>query len=305
MYHPYKNGYQTFPEMKELGKGKVFQISPKDYEFFLEEKQKACENQLCFVEHNMSQEIYDDVCQFIVETYPAQLEEPFTFDNIALQIQEDLAIHRMDDENDWLAAAFVCFPTKWRPEDKIGLSFRSMHDPVLPITYEKSRSLIEEIIDDGPFVRYFWTPVFDLDQINYHPSIPSKKFIRNDPCIHCKVERQVLVGFPKHRAFLIVMRQWIVPQEELDLTAMYDAINDLGTENEKHCGIFTEFYQIKEYLKKEANIPVGLCTSTKPNTNQSQLALPAPPKKDYSKNKADIDPDEYDFYGHWFTQGIS
>lgn len=274
MYHPYKNGYSVLPQLKKIDNSKVFQAAMEDLDFFLDQKETACESQICFAEHEMEQKIYDDVCEFLVEQCPLQLEEPHTFDNIAMQIQDDLAIHRVTEDADWLAAAFICFPSMWRVEDKIGKSFNEIHSPVPKMALKDSDKMLRACIEKGPFERFVWSPVFNSHRINYHPRIPKDKFDKKAPCIHCKVERQVIVGFPEHNALLFTMRQFIIPEDELDLRAMYEAIDGMGMELEKYNGIFSDFFGIKDYLKEKAGIKIGFHTTsaatTKPPQQQQQ-----------------------------------
>lgn len=316
MQHPYENNYDVLPQLRKLGDRPIFQVTP-DLAFFLEEKEKAIESQICFGEHYMRPEIYTDICEFIVDNYPVKLEKPYTFDNLAMQMQEDIAIHRLAKDVDWLAAAFICFPNMWRVEDKIGRDFNEIYAPIskMQLKKPKTREMLEAAIAKGPFERFVWSPVFDRERINYHPRTPKKKFKKEDPCIHCKVERQVIIGFPKHNALLFAIRQFIIPQEKLDLEAMYDAIKDMGIDFEKYYGIFADFFQLKNFLKEEAGIEMGFHVASHHQQHQTGKTEPAsqgpPPFKDWDrpaqrhllqnlppsandKNKGPEDLDDYD-----------
>ena len=293
MYHVYKDGYSVLPKLKKLGNDKIFEVT-QDYDFFISEKEKAIEEQICFAERDMDQAIYDDVCKFIVDEYPIKLEEPYTFDNIGMQIQDDIVIHRIKDDKDWLAAAFVCFPSVWRVEEKMGKSFKEIHKPVPKMKLDKSFEMVKMCINKGPFVRFVWSPVFDETRINYHPRIPKESFSRDKPCMHCKVERQVIVGFPKHNALLFTIRQFLIPQEQLDLQAMLKSLTDMCWELEKYNGISKDTYGIKEFLKKEikdkqedpkdqakpkslVQFPLVQLPAPKPHNSLSQIPFASPP----------------------------
>ena len=235
MYHAYKKGYSVLPQLSRLGKGKIFQVTLKDQMQFLEAKREAVEFQSPFQEHEMNEDIYETICSFIVKNYPFRLDEPHTFSSIAMQIQEDIAIMRVKDEREWLAATHICFPSSWLPEDKIGRSFAEIHAPVPRINLSRGRKMVGAIINRGPFERFVWSPVFE-DRINFHPRTPKKKFDPQNPTVFVKVERQLTVGFPEHNAFLFVMRQHLI-RDEIDNHALAESLKSMTEEQRIYKGI--------------------------------------------------------------------
>lgn len=246
MYHVYKKGYSVLPQLSRITNDKVFEVTLKDQMQFLEAKCEATKFQTCFTEHEMDQDIYKTVCRFIVDNYPIRLNEPFTFSNIAMQIQEDIAIMRLDDEREWLAAAHICFPSGWLPEDKIGRSFSEIHAPVPGINLAMGRKMVEAMIHRGPFERFVWSPVFE-DRINFHPRTLKVKFDPKNPAIFIKVERQLTIGFPEHRASLFVIRQHLI-RDEIDKLALAESLKSMTEDQRIYKGVNECFDELVSWL---------------------------------------------------------
>ena len=152
----------------------------------------------------MSEAIRDAACRFLVEHYPIPLDRPHTLDGLAMQIQEDLAIVRARGR-DWVAAVHACFPSGWRPEEKVGQPFAALHRVVPGMKLDNSAQIVEAMIRSGPFERYAWGVQFE-PRMDGHPSHPKAPFDPTAPRIFVKVERQVTIGFPEHDAALFLMR---------------------------------------------------------------------------------------------------
>ena len=236
--HPYLNGYNTLPALSKVTEPYFEDVNRKD------EKLKALESQNCLLEHNMTPEIYEAVCQFILQNHPLQLtnhplEAPYTFPNLALQIQEDLAIHRLQDGKDWLAATHICFPSNWWPEEKIGKTFQEIHEPVPGMNLKNSRKLVETSIFKGPFQRYVWGLVYEPAS-NGHPSIPKKSFSLEKPEFYVKVETQMMVGFPEQSCLLFILRQKLLSATEINQPALLSALKQMTPAQKEYKGITEE-----------------------------------------------------------------
>lgn len=233
MYHAYLEGYSVLPKLKKLT-GNIFQNY--DLENFLSEKREAQEKQECFLEHKMSPEIYEAAVAFILEHCPHPLAEPYTFDNLAMQVCEDLIIHRLNETTDWLAATHVCFPSGWRPEENIGKPLIKIHEPVVGMNLKTSRKMIETMVFHGPFERYVWSVLFE-PRINGHPRKSKKPFDPQNPQIWVRVERQVTWGLPELSAALFVLRQHLIPEDELDKPALVRALMEMSPEHREYKGL--------------------------------------------------------------------
>ena len=67
-----------------------------------------------------------EACGFAVSTDPAL----HPLDRAGRSVQEDLCLLRRETTGWTLAAASVCFPTRWRLADKIGRSVTDVHAPI-------------------------------------------------------------------------------------------------------------------------------------------------------------------------------
>ena len=213
----------------------VFNITD-NRERCLTEKKLSVASQPCFLEWHCNQEIYDAVCNYIVENYPRPLYEPWDFDHIAMQIEEDLAIHRMNEDADWLAATHICFPSSWAPEEKIGKPFDVIHEPIPGMNLKNSKKLVEAMIMSGPYERFVWGLIYE-DELNYHPSKKRKSFDANNPFFLVKVERQIMISFPEHQAMLFVLKQYYLKEKEVDKQALLKSLLSMTDEQKKYKGI--------------------------------------------------------------------
>jgi len=142
----YENGFNLLPNLKKISFADVFlEADPVRVH-----QKRFCPQQV-FFEHDCSDTIYDAVCSFVAKQ--CLLSED-SFSNLALQISEDLIIHRMDDNKDWMAAGHISFPSSWSPEEKIGRNFEKIHEPIPGMKLDNSRKLVETIINFGPFERF-------------------------------------------------------------------------------------------------------------------------------------------------------
>lgn len=213
----------------------VFNITD-NHERCLEEKKKSIKTQPCFLEWHCNKEIYDDVCNYIVANYPQPLYEPWSFDHIAMQIEEDLAIHRMNEDADWLAATHICFPSSWAPEEKIGKPFNVIHEPIPGMNLKNSNKLVEAMIMNGPYERFVWGLIYE-DELNYHPSLKRKTFDPENPFFLVKVERQIMVSFPEQQAVLFVLKQYYLNESEIDTPALLNSLLSMTPEQKQYKSI--------------------------------------------------------------------
>lgn len=233
--HPYKSGYSVLPQLNKISKEEIFQVVNSNRH--LEEKKLIESSRKVFFESNTSTEIYQSVCEFLIENYPLKIKG--SFQEIAMQMQEDLIIHRLSDESDWFAAAHICFASGWNPEAKIGKPLMTIHSPIPNMNLNNSRKLVEAMVFNGPFERYVWSVVYE-DKLDFHPDNLKKSFDSKNPIIFIKVERQVTYGFPEHKAALFILKQSLIPEIDIDKLALHKALIDMTPEQKIYKGITDE-----------------------------------------------------------------
>lgn len=246
-YAPYLDGYSVLPALHKLENQPIFEKDDQA-DYYLTEKRLAQVTQKVFLEHDINAKVYQVVCDFIVSQVP-NLKPPFTFDSIAMQLQEDLAIHRVENNKDWLAACHISFPSRWLPEEKIGKSFQQIHTPVPGMNLENALKMAQSVIHHGPYYRFVWGPIFEK-QINFHPSLKRLAFNPNLPIVIIKVERQLVIGFPQINSFLFIIRQHLILPDEIDYTALFNSCNQMNEAQKIYKNVNSE---LLNYLEKKAS----------------------------------------------------
>lgn len=241
MYHPYREGYSVLPALLKLEEPPFY--VDDQFEHYIEEKKKALESQPVFLEHDIEPQIYDAFSEFIQEHGPDHINPPYTLESVAMQVQEDIAIHRIKDGKDWLAATHICFPSDWRPEEKIGKPLAEIHAPVPGMSLSKSYKLAETMVHHGPFMRFVWSPVYE-NMINFHPDKPKNNFDPLNPIVYVKVERQITWGVPELGAAFFILRQFIV---DPDIPSLHKACSEMNENQRRYKGVTQEFV---DYLDK-------------------------------------------------------
>jgi len=143
-----------------------------------------------------------------------------SFDALACQIQEDLAVVQLQNDGvDRVTALHLCLPNHWSAEEKIGRSFRDVHQPVPGMTRMNltAEQLMQAVIHKGPFVRFAWGIATDA-RLNHHPQPPSGIDAKDwqgrafDPAqaqLYLRVERQTIHGFPAQGCALFTIRTYL------------------------------------------------------------------------------------------------
>jgi hypothetical protein len=232
MIHIYNSGYSVLPALKKL------ETSPfLNNEILIKERRLASEKQKVFFEHDIDQKIYDPICRYISNETNQKIS---SFDEMALNLAEDVIIHRIKDEKDWMAAGHICLPSGWLPEEKIGKPLEEIHKPV-PGMKNNHFKLVETMINKGPFLRYVWSVIFE-ERYNFHPRIPKKEFnaVSNN-LIFIKVEEQMTIGFPQVNAALFVLRQNIIKPQDIDYKGLYMSCSKMNELERKYKGISEDF----------------------------------------------------------------
>ena len=127
-------------------------------------------------------------------------------------VQEDFVVQQRDDSgNDRAIAAYVCFPSGWRPESILGWSFQRIHEAVPDFADHDApaRSLVTAMVERGPYVRFVWTICAD-DNLDHHPEEGARsRFGPGARLGWLRIERQVTVPFVDQQASLFLIRTYL------------------------------------------------------------------------------------------------
>lgn len=228
MHHPYKKGYSVLPDLRKISPEEVWEKDQGESPGIMREKLLALPRG-CYWESGVPEGVLDEVVAWVRFWHP--WGPVGTFEEVARSIPEDLLVHVVADERDWLAAAHVCFPSSWLPEEKIGRTWREIHLPV-PMDLGSSSKIVRAMVGSGPFERFVWSVVYDA-RYDYHPSLARSGFAPGNPLV--KVERQVTVPFPHLGCCLFILRQYLV--RDYDREALARAIEGMTPEQREYKGL--------------------------------------------------------------------
>ena len=188
------------------------------------------------------------------------------FDAIASQVQENLAIVRVEDDRDWLAALHVTAPNYWDPSEKLGKNFVDVHAPVAGIEplNNSAPALASAMTRNVRYQRFAWGLTTDR-RLNHHPNPPTafdgtpsewygRAFDRSDPMLYVRIERQVIIGFEDVSAFLFCIRPYFLdcatmqPQHRAMLRSALKSMTDASR---TYKGLDESFREITEWLNRK------------------------------------------------------
>ncbi len=180
-------------------------------------------------------ETLDRLASYLVERHPriyerqgsrirvAPLDETYDLDDLALApldvagrlVQEDLCLMEQHDGAWLLTAGSVCFPTRWRLNDKLGHSVDDIHGPVPGYQAALSHSvnrLFDRLRPDRIVCRLNWSLTTDGALSLWHKKhggthVDADVTAANaGDRVWLRVERQTLLRLPQSGAVLFTIR---------------------------------------------------------------------------------------------------
>lgn len=139
-------------------------------------------------------------------------------EQLALTLQEDFAVLCEGAEGAGrLVALDVRFPSGWAPERLAGADFALIHEPVPDFakSHEAAASMVQAMIERGPYVRFVWTLCAD-GRLDHHPSLRGVVDWSRVRTSFLRVERQISVPLPEARASLFLIRTYRYPVDTLN-----------------------------------------------------------------------------------------
>jgi hypothetical protein len=117
-----------------------------------------------------------------------------------------------------LAAAVLCFPSRWLLSEKLGRPLKPIHDPVPGYAADLAKRVnrvLEALHPDRPLVRVNWsvhpTPELFLPQSETHKSADTAP--EPDARFYLRTERQTLVRLPRTGAIAFGIKTSVTPVE--------------------------------------------------------------------------------------------
>lgn len=135
---------------------------------------------------------------------------------LTLSLQEDLVL-MVRDERDELTAQWlsVCFPSGWRPAEKLGQPMFRIHAPVADNArlQQAAAGLAQAITSKGPFLRHVWT-LAGSGSLHKDPETDAFAGVRSVDDLWFRCERQVTVPLGGD-ASLFLIRVFVAPLREV------------------------------------------------------------------------------------------
>ena len=261
-YYPFAAGkYEVKAGLSRFGKN--FGNGKRDQQLFqrdrlahqyLEQKRSARRRGLShyYATHEFDSDTRDVVCDFIearlkVE-YPKMMSTAAMhgidrFDSLAMLVQEDLCVLRVEHDRNWLAAAHLFLPNGWSAPGKIGKDFSTIHapvahiEPIVAAAAEHARVMMCAV--DG-LVRFAWGIQFH-DELDKHPDLAGDQVrLESLERAHVRVERQTIWGLPTVKASLFTIRTYLylcdVLPAELKIS-LASAVESMSPESRAYKGI--------------------------------------------------------------------
>lgn len=231
-------------------RNKTFQINESTYHDYIESKWQARDSNIVYCNLQVDQNIFyvPNLIRLLVEEYPEYFklsEKPWgyafdneltreriklgfdwelkntdvytdSFDAVAMQVPEDIVIHKYDKEQnkDYVATVHLSHANGWTADWAIGKDFRYIHADVPNIEkiIPKPERLVQNIIKSKKKVERVGAISFRTDtQLNRHPdSSPPTEFNKDDPKLFIRVERQVVIPYPLHNTFLFTIKTYFI-----------------------------------------------------------------------------------------------
>lgn len=139
-------------------------------------------------------------------------------------VQEDLCVMSRGPGDGWiLTAASLCFPSRWRLEDKIGRDLLQIHGPV-PFYAERIGAPVDDffgrITPERPVWRLNWTLLDDAALFQPRAAKMWRERMEMDgrdlgDVLHFRVERQTLRALPDTGDVLFTIRTYVRPMRDL------------------------------------------------------------------------------------------
>jgi dimethylamine monooxygenase subunit A len=167
---------------------------------------------------------------------------------LALQLQDDVVIMRLEAERFYPELMHVCFPTGWNPADKFAQTLASIHESVADgkRLVQASANLTAAMVNKGPFVRYVWTLAAGTSaaaQLSQHPlekmvATPSQTIDQ----VYFRCERQITIPLPEFNRSCFLIRVFVVPVKHAANTperrkTLADALVSMSEETIQYKGL--------------------------------------------------------------------
>ena len=209
-WQKYGPSYTVAPGIKKIGDLPIIEFDDQE-DRYLELKKKTKENIFFDPLFNMATvepKVVNKIKEILKIEYPNKNFDFDTFEEMGYAIQEDIAIFHRSNK---LIALHVSFPSSWKPKDKIGLSFASIHAPVpgMQKFLEQEQTYVDMMCNAiKPIIRYVWGEHSNY-LLNPHEPLNGVKVMHT--------ERQTFLGMPEDNLGIFFIRKKVIPFNDTDV----------------------------------------------------------------------------------------
>ncbi len=188
----------------------------------------------------------------LASEWPEFAREARDFNDFCQNVCEDIAIvRRTPERGDWSAALHISAPSHWAPEEKLGKNYATTHAPV-PGT-ERSRaaasSLVDIMVNRGPFVRFTWGLTFD-NRLDCHPRLGKTPFDGEN--LWFRTERQILIPLPELNAAIFLIRLHLYDANTVPVEPLLAALESMSPEARAYKGLTDDWDAVLSWLRTSA-----------------------------------------------------
>ena len=201
----------------------------EDVELLLKQKLAADEGKTVFGARQETTEAGENVEMLIKDSGRKLVNKAnlHPLENAGLSVQEDLCLIRRHHEGWLLEAASLCFPSRWRLEDKIGKSMTDVHGPVdgyRELLDRKVNAFFDRLGPD-PVWRRNW--FVHPDDSLYQPDRP----VGGDPIIPSSdIREKLFVRSERQTLRALALPGWILFTIRVQQTPLKNLIDARGNE---------------------------------------------------------------------------
>lgn len=188
-------------------------------------------------------------------------------------VQEDLCLMLLGVAGHFLSAASLCFPLRWRLQEKLGLPMSQIHGQV-PGYADKLKQPVDNFFDrlqpNHPGYRFNWSivdvPDLFLAQSKFDPQAPTITVETAGETLWLRVERQTLRRLPRSQAILFTIRSYVYPLSQVVTDAaiarsLADAIQQIPTAMQSYKNLLPIREVLMAYLEAIATASMSEPTS--------------------------------------------
>lgn len=172
--------------------------------------------------------------------------------NLTMDLQEDWVLFA-PNKQDKLSAQIlsVHLPSGWYPQEKAGMTFAEIHDPIADNTLimKAADHIAATICNKGPYIRHVWA-ISNTENLSRRPDLVPERIDNDLNQMWYRCERQTTIPIDG-QASLFLIRVYVVPlreifKDDIKKKAITDSINSMSDAIIDYKG----YWHLREFLNR-------------------------------------------------------